>query len=304
VKLLERNKHNRGRVRGRIAQYAVDLLNGDWQVNGEAIKIDLNGQILDGQHRLLAIIEADTPMRTVLITGLDPRSQETMDQGRSRSIGDVLKLRGEPDQNNLAAAARIVCIYERDQRTFTAGLAPPTIGQILRTLDRHPGLRDSCKLAARLSAKRVGSVPQPVLITRSLMAGLHYLFSVVDLAEADAFMRQLARGEGVDAPAQLATLWRSELAAGHSQHARVKAVLTVVAWNAYLREEMFTPRVPAEFPAIAGLDVTVLRAGRGGESSQDAPRPADQSSPWRRPSLPARNESQDEAARAMLEAAS
>ena len=84
--LLLRNDHNRSIETARVLQYAQDLRRGEWQINGEAIKVADTGRLLDGQHRLMAILEADTPMTTLLITGMPETTQETMDQGRPRSF--------------------------------------------------------------------------------------------------------------------------------------------------------------------------------------------------------------------------
>ena len=59
TKLLARNTHNRTISSSRIRQYAADMAAGNWAFNGEAIKVSEGGQILDGQHRLRAVIESD-----------------------------------------------------------------------------------------------------------------------------------------------------------------------------------------------------------------------------------------------------
>jgi hypothetical protein len=256
-KLLEHNVHNRGVNWTRVQQYASDMRKGDWQINGEAIKVAADGQILDGQHRLLAILEADTPVQTLLITGLAPETQETMDQGKARGFGDALKLRGEKQYTMLAAAVRIVCLYERDGVPFhDGGRKPaPSIAQLSRTLERNGELRDSVEFA---SAHRRPWLPTTVV------AALHHLFAIADAESAADFFSKLATGDELSASSPIYVL-RERLIAEHADKDRhlnpkVQLAFIIRTWNAYMEGETIRRLVfnagganPDRFPAIFGL---------------------------------------------------
>lgn len=253
--LLARNTHNRSVSQPRIDQYAADIAKGDWQVNGEAIKIAHTGQILDGQHRLAAILAADKPISTLLITGLEPEVQETMDQGRARSFGDVLKLRGEANFNELGAAVRMVCLYERDGAPYQTGrTVVPSVQQLSRTLERNPDIRDSVKLAVGRRRPWLGA---------SQIAAMHYLLSIADPADADDFIGRLISGENLASGDPILTLrerLQKEHYDGSHLHLRVKLAFVARAWNAYRRGEtirrlVFNPggSSPDRFPLIDGL---------------------------------------------------
>lgn len=252
--ILARNTHNRGIRTSAVQAYAADIRKGDWQLNGEAIKISATGKILDGQHRLHAVIEADEPIETLMITGLADETQETMDQGRSRSFADVLKLRGEGEYTNLGAAVRMVCLYERDGVPYTAGRPAPSVKQLSRTLERNPEIRDSVKLAARLRRPWIGV---------SVLAAMHYLFSVANPEDANDFVTKLATGENMragDPPYVLRERLIKEHYDTGGLHSRAKLAFVVRAWNAYRRGETLTRLVfnpgganPDRFPSIDGL---------------------------------------------------
>lgn len=255
VKLLQANTHNRSVSRPRVRQYAADMRKGQWAFNGEAIKVDVDGQILDGQHRLLAVLDADCDIVTLLITGLPARAQETMDQGRARTLGDVLKLRGEADYFNLAAAVRMVCIYERDGLPFKDAFRDaPTVHECIRTLERNPSIRDSVKLATHL--RRSSLVPI------STVAGFHYLFASVDEASANDFMTKLLRGENLTARDAVFVL-RDRLLLDLREKLltpKTKLAFIVRTWNAYMQGEriqrlLWNPggASPDKFPKIHGL---------------------------------------------------
>lgn len=254
-----KNKHNRSVDHARVDQYAADIRRGEWMVNGEAIKISADGQVLDGQHRLLAVLEAGMSIDTLLISGLPPASQETMDQGKARTFSDVLKLRGEKDYCVLAAATRIVCVYERDGVPFSQGYkAAPSNNQASRTLERNPGIRESCALANKLR--------RPWL-TVSTAGALHYLLSQADEdgAGASDFFTRLMTGENLERSSPIYTL-RERLIGEHYTtderrlQPKVKLAFIVKAWNAYqdgtpLLRLRWNPggAHPEPFPAARGL---------------------------------------------------
>jgi hypothetical protein len=257
LKLLEKNTRNRSVAYARVDQYANDMRRGDWQLNGEAIKIAADGQILDGQHRLMAVIEADRPVQMLLITGLEPETQETMDQGRSRSFGDVLKLRDEKSYSTLAAAVRTVCLYERDGLPYLDAFKPsPSIHQLVRTLERNPEIRDSVAFALKHKRPWV-----PV----TAIAALHYLFSVASIEDADDFMLKLLLGENITAASPIYVL-RERLIREHAEtgartiNARIQLAFLIRAWNAYRHGEVIQRLLwnggganPDRFPQIDGL---------------------------------------------------
>lgn len=254
-RLLARNTHNRRVTFSRVDQYAADMRNGDWQLNGEAIKISSTGQVLDGQHRLMAILEADVDVQVLLITGLPADTQETMDQGRNRSFGDVLKLRGESSCFALAAAVRYVATYEQHGVPVSTDFRRPmSVKELARSLDRNPEIRDSLKFALTLRRSWL-----PV----SAVAALHYLFSTVSPEDAEDFFRKVCTGENL-AATDAAYLLRERLIKEHHDasglHLRVKIAFIVRAWNAYRQGESLRRLVwnpgganPDRFPRIDGL---------------------------------------------------
>lgn len=151
-KYLGHNTHNR-RTRQRVVNaYAADMANGDWRWNGEGIKFDVDGVLLDGQHRLLAIIESGVTIRMPVFYGLPRETQETMDGGAKRKFSDVLQLRGEPNYTTLAALLRRVYLWDAGYRRSPKGVTPPTNAQLLQTLDRYPHLRQIAVDANRVAA--------------------------------------------------------------------------------------------------------------------------------------------------------
>ena len=96
-------------------------------LNGETVKIASDGTILDGQHRLYACIQAGVPFETVVIRGLPPEAQDTIDTGMARKFADQLALRGEVNTPLLAAITRWAMRWLRGAKMGgAADLDPPT----------------------------------------------------------------------------------------------------------------------------------------------------------------------------------
>src|SRR5215831_11828755 len=66
--LLVKNKINRAIRQSKVRKYARDITMGRWKLTHQPLALDEHGNVLDGQHRLLAVIEADIPVQFVLAT--------------------------------------------------------------------------------------------------------------------------------------------------------------------------------------------------------------------------------------------
>lgn len=88
--LLEKyNPINRPRANNRTDCYREDIRSDKWDYDtGNCILFDRNGNIIDGQHRLLAHILENRPMRASVIYGLPPKARLHIDNPRPRSAAD------------------------------------------------------------------------------------------------------------------------------------------------------------------------------------------------------------------------
>ena len=89
---LDRGGNNRKITRRRIEAMTAAIQRGEWQLTGEAIKLDDEGRVRDGQNRLHAIVQAGIPVRSVVARGVSEDAFEVMDTGRSRNAADVLHI--------------------------------------------------------------------------------------------------------------------------------------------------------------------------------------------------------------------
>jgi len=100
---LENQAPNRNKKPTKIVKFARDMKHGRWEFTGETIKFDRNGQMIDGQNRCYAVIEANTPITAAIVRGLDPAAQSVMDCGSPRSTRDALTFAGYANAKDLSA---------------------------------------------------------------------------------------------------------------------------------------------------------------------------------------------------------
>lgn len=77
-----------------VRSYADTMRKGGWMLNGIPIIFDVNGHLMDGHHRLLAIIEANIPVRMDVCRGVSSDVFTTFDTGRHRNVGQILAMQG------------------------------------------------------------------------------------------------------------------------------------------------------------------------------------------------------------------
>src|SRR5262245_44538111 len=93
---------NRTISKNLVDRYAREMAADNWRVNGETIVISNHGRVLDGQHRLQAIVNSGVSIWTFLVTGIEESSMNTFDTGRARSAADILNMTGHANAKVLA----------------------------------------------------------------------------------------------------------------------------------------------------------------------------------------------------------
>jgi hypothetical protein len=92
--LLNCTAGNRKTPSNRIGRMARDMENGKWLETGEPIQIDTNGKLINGHHRLKAIVEANTAQWLYVIRGVPTTARLVIDCGVQRSDADSFKMMG------------------------------------------------------------------------------------------------------------------------------------------------------------------------------------------------------------------
>lgn len=184
---LNKNPNNRSINDKTVREYTSDMLDGRWKCNGEAIKFDTRGNLIDGQHRLNAIVMSNTAHDMLVVKGLDPQVFDSIDIGRMRSTANVMEVRNIPHFNRVASALAVVVMYDKGIGARVRDRIKPN--QSLELLDAYSDLPEAID--------EIGTA-RPVLLGRSLFDGLYYIFRRFDQQLALEYMQAIRDGIGIE----------------------------------------------------------------------------------------------------------
>lgn len=194
-KWLEKNANNRSLRESTVLAYAADMKDGNWLPTYQGIAFDENGNLLDGQHRLAAVVRSGCTVGMMVTRGLPEavsgkriKTIDAVDRGASRTIKDLLKLQhGMMDNPYLIAACAAVigqlCVHPKKQGRVT-------MNQTLGILELYKA--DLLWLAANEPKKnkflRKATILGPIAFARA-----------VDRDGAESFYKALVTGANLGA---------------------------------------------------------------------------------------------------------
>lgn len=110
--LLALNTHNRNMSESYRDTLADDIVRGLYKENPDPIKVSTAPRsLLDGQHRLSAVIKADKTVTMWIAEDCPHEIAPVLDNGRRRTAADILNMRGHTSGVGLATAARMAINY-------------------------------------------------------------------------------------------------------------------------------------------------------------------------------------------------
>jgi hypothetical protein len=255
--MLDQNSNNRAVKKASVEAYARAMEDGRWLLTGDAIRFDVDKKLLDGQHRLLACIRANTPFSTSVIYNLPKEAGLTIDTNIPRRAADVLTMAGHRSTTMLAAAARFIIFARTEQsfsrhKTLSRGWARITNQEVVDVVDKHPLLPAA---VARIHRER------PSGCNNTLLAVLLYLgenlLDAPDTARSfvNVFVTGVPSKPGCPAHALRERMLRTT--AGNAPHVPREAAHRglIHAWNLFVADEsVSTFRFPTNDVWPVGLD--------------------------------------------------
>lgn len=238
---LSVNMKNRKLRDARVIRLARVIATGQWvPYTGDTIKFAPNGRLLDGQHRLAAVLVADMPIDTYVAFGINEAAFPALDTNLVRSSRDALYGAGETNERVLAAVINAMGRYLNYGR-FDYNTSGITNTEILAILDACPGLREAANGAMQLRKRLVG-------LSWGVAGVCLYLFREKNEADAEEFFHRLQTGANLrlDDPIYILRerLGRptAATAASSFSSAQEQAVLMFKAWNFFRRDQYIDAR--------------------------------------------------------------
>jgi hypothetical protein len=191
--LLAKNTANRPLSSSHAESLARSIQRGEWKLNGDAIRIAIDGTLLDGQHRLAAIVRAGIPVQSLVVGGLSNEVFDTIDVGaKRRGTSDVMAILGERNYSTLSAAAHLYHQYTNYGSPFMRNKDKiPSAQQLIALVNANPILRDATHFAA-------SSVWVKRNMTCSIGAFCWAALSEHNAARAERFFHLLTTGAGLE----------------------------------------------------------------------------------------------------------
>ena len=198
--LLKNNSLNRPVNQGRVNTYAKDMKEGRWVLNGESIIVSDSNKLLDGQHRLLAIMKSGATIQSLVVYGVKETYFPYIDTGKERNVRDVLSIQGFNNFSWKATAAQKYLKFSKSQsasnvllrqnKTNTATTNP----EVLAFVVKYDELLESICRASRQCYEKIN------LLTASQI-GVYMLYLILDKHHSAEtvinFFRQLFRLEPI-----------------------------------------------------------------------------------------------------------
>ena len=232
---LETQEGNRPIKQSVVEKYAMSMRDGEWAETGETIKFDIHEHLIDGQHRLFAVMEAELIIPFEVVWGLPTSARDRMDTGSIRSGSDVLGMHGVSYPRAVFPALGILKSYLAGQlpSIYYSGHHRISNAEAYDMFLRYPGIEHSATVTANIPMLRR-------LIPRSYAAFLHYIFAQTSAEANGTFWAKLVSGADLGRDDAVLHL-RERLIANKSAMGRSKLdittflALSIKAWNGFRR---------------------------------------------------------------------
>lgn len=236
--MLERNEtdewKNRPTSRSGLERFSKAMAQGRWHYTAETIVFSETGKLLNGQHRLNAVIMSGAEVDALVAFGVHDDAFKYMDTGVTRTAGHIFAIEGVPNYNWAAAVSRLVYSYTTNKRWSgnahnSTGLALDS-DQLYAFYMEHQGIQGGYSIARKIGAEH--------LISQRWAGFLYYICALRSRSEADEFFEKVATGVGITNSREPEHLLRKRMIASarasgdNKTHDVFLAAYTIQAWNA------------------------------------------------------------------------
>lgn len=238
--MLKRNVNNRPLNQKHVDNLSSQMASGQWIFDGTPIKLSESGSLLDGQHRLSALIQSDKTIDFLVIRGIVSEAFKVMDTGRNRQATDVIGIAGLQYSQEMPTVIRDVMNYHKynSMRPSVRNKVPFSNTDILEFATANTET-----LMASLTF--MSKFKRPI-VSRIKLTSLHYLFSELSVSHADNFISKLCNGLDLAQDSPIYILREKLIADGVSKTKMPldkKYAFVVKCWNMYRRDEKANMRI-------------------------------------------------------------
>lgn len=182
---LAKNDANRHISSTTVNFYLKQMQDGTWHGERDTrpIAIDVNGNLIDGQHRLAAVVRFNKPMMFWVAKNCPVESRLVIDKGKTRTLANTLYMEyGISNASRIVAISKILMVFDGK----TKKIDRVTVDEVLSIIDEY---NDEFRWYGRI--KRHRAVSQSFVFAPMIWVYRKWP------AEIDAFASGLYSGEGL-----------------------------------------------------------------------------------------------------------
>ncbi|OPX18908.1 MAG: hypothetical protein BZ151_12025, partial [Desulfobacca sp. 4484_104] len=207
-----------------VADLARAIRQGEWRITNNAIAFDVEGQVIDGQHRLLAVVRCQISIMSQVTFGLPRGTFMVIDRGKARDAGDIAGLLGMRYYKNVGTAIKL--LYQFERGTIGKSNAGPSNTEVVLLLVANRDIEFSAPVGRSVS----------FLLSCGIATFCHYIFAKKSKEDADNFFESLRTGDKSSAYDPVWVL-RERLLREKANRAKLPrheiVAWVIVAWNHY-----------------------------------------------------------------------
>lgn len=132
--ILKNNNGNRNIRRSVVEHYAKEMKNGSWQLTHQGVAISVDGELLDGQHRLSAVVKSGVSVKMLVTRGCEREQFRMMDVGLSRNAEDTVGVKRTP--------ASLINNAFRNYKMISSGYTRLTHSEVREIYDENKDIID------------------------------------------------------------------------------------------------------------------------------------------------------------------
>lgn len=240
-KILEKNTMNRRINKHTVYLYKEQMNKGLWRMNGEPLIFAMDGTLLDGQHRLMAVVACQKPQLFSCVYNVEKDSFKTIGQGKKRTAADVFSIEGIPDANKRSAMVKKAILIKNSVKTVFAGISGSSAPSAKQDISHIECL--NLYLADRYNFDRYHSIGRAyykqynMLSEAEICATLYHLCVTLDYDEETVlrfFDSLYDKTSDVKVAVTLRKLLIKDITSRKSYSSPVKSQAIIRAWNNYI----------------------------------------------------------------------
>ncbi len=230
--MLKQNPNNRSVNKRHIKFLADQMKNNQWLFDAQPIRLTNSGSLLDGQHRLNAIIESGVSQEFLIVSGISSDAFKVMDTGKNRSSGDVLTINGVSNASLCAATCKLVMsLADGNTMEVKVRTSGSSNTAVLEFYESDAAAFDDVVTKAATLYKGFNRV-----LETSVISALYYLMSKRNVEKAELFWNKLCYGIGLEKDSPIRLL-RDRLIKDKVSHTKMKRsyklAIIIKTWNHY-----------------------------------------------------------------------